>query len=234
MKAIILAAGIGSRLRPLTDEIPKCMIEVNGIKIIENQLNALKENNINDITVVTGYKSSLLEKFIKENYQNIQIIKNENYMETNNMYSMNLAKDFINNDEFIFMNADVFFDKEIIKELILNSEKNLIVCDNGNYLEESMKIVLKENKIIEINKKISQNKAYGTTIDIYKLSKEASKIFFEIINDYINIKNEQNLWTEVAVQDLINKILFKPMDINYKWVEIDNLDDLNQAISIFK
>lgn len=236
MKAVILAAGIGSRLRPLTDNVPKCMVEVNGIKIIERQIKNLLNNGIKEIAVVTGYQHEILNKYLNENFPFIEIIDNKEYLKTNNMYSMFLTKKFVNEESFIFMNADVFFEEMIIKELLEDERENLIVCDNGNYLEESMKIVLDKNEhnILKISKQISKEESYGTTIDVYKLSSSASEKFFSIINNFIIEKKELNLWTEVAVQELLKQEKFYSKDIDFKWVEIDNLEDLEQAKKLFK
>lgn len=234
MRALILAAGIGSRLRPLTDEVPKCMVEVNGIKIIEKQIENLLENGVKDIAVITGYKSNVLEKYIIEKYKNIQIIKNEEYLITNNMYSLFLGSFFIKNKEFILMNADVFFDSVIIKKLLEEPEKNIIVCDKGNYLEESMKIIKKDDRIIEISKTVKEKDSYGATIDVYKFSKEASEVLLEKVNEIINIDNEKNSWTEVAIQEILKEVCFKSLDMNDNWVEIDNNEDLRLAEKIFK
>ena len=106
MKAIILAAGLGSRLRPLTDSIPKCMVEVNGVKIIDRQINNLIANKINDIYV---YKSEILREYLKSHYPFVNVINNSDYENTNNMYSLFLAKDYVIGSDFLLMNADVFF-----------------------------------------------------------------------------------------------------------------------------
>lgn len=236
MKAVILAAGIGSRLRPLTTDIPKCMVEVNGVKIIEQQIKSLLKNNINNILVIVGYKQEKIRKYLQENFSFVNIIENEKYLETNNMYSMSLAKEFVNKESFIFMNADVFFEEKIITELLIDKREDLIVCDNGNYLEESMKIIVnsKEKNIEKISKQIMKEEAYGTTIDIYKLSKKSTIKFFDIIENYIKEKKEMNMWTEVAVQELLKQEKFYSKDIKLKWVEIDNFDDLKLAEKLFK
>ena len=113
MKALILAAGLGSRLRPLTDEVPKCMVKVNGVSIIDKQIQNLKENGVNELFVVTGYKGDILEKHIIEKYNalDIKILHNDVYDRTNNMYSLNMAKDYLYGEEFIMMNSDVFFSR---------------------------------------------------------------------------------------------------------------------------
>lgn len=236
MKAVILAAGIGSRLRPLTNAFPKCMIEVNKIKIIEKQLKNLINNGIKEILIITGYKSEKIKVYLKDEYLNINIIENKDYLITNNMYSLYLAKKFLKGEDFILMNADVFFEEKIVKILLEDQRKNLIVCDKGKYIEESMKIQIEkeEKNIIAINKTISLKKAYGTTIDVYKFSEKAGKKLFEIIDEFIERKKQINLWTEVAIQELFKYEKIYSKDINLKWVEIDNLDDLKQAENLFK
>ena len=205
MKVVILAAGFGSRLRPLTDDRPKCMVEVNNVKIIEKQISNLLKNGINEekITIVTGYKTEKLEKYLKENYPKTNIIINKDYETTNNMYSLYLTKNVVENNDFILMNADVFYEENIIKELLESNRKNLMVCDDGRYIEESMKIVKNENRIIEISKKIKEEDAYGVTIDVYKISKEASIKLFEIIKQFIEVDKDLNSWTEVALNIII-------------------------------
>lgn len=235
MKAVILAAGLGTRLRPLTDNKPKCMVEVNGTKIIEKQLLNLTQNGINpkDICVISGYEADKLENFINDNFGGVNIIRNSDYDKTNNMYSMYLAKDFVKNEEFILMNADVFYESNIITKLIEDSRKNLMVCDDARYIEESMKIIKKGNMIEEISKKIEEKDAYGVTIDVYKFSKEANEKFVNIIVEYIEEKKDLNSWTEVAINELIKKVEFDSLDMKFKWVEIDNHEDLKQAEELF-
>lgn len=233
MKAVILAAGMGTRLRPITEKVPKCMVKVNNETIISNQTNILLDNGIKDILVVGGYKYNILKEHIANISKSIKLLNNEDYDKTNNMYSLYMAKEFINNEDFILLNGDVFFEKEIIKDLISSNYPDLIVCDNDNYIEESMKIIVKDGKIQNISKKISPEESYGTTIDIYKFSSSSAKKLFDIIDNIINKENNLNSWSEVAIDKLFNYVDFKPLDINYKWVEIDNHDDLALAKDLF-
>ena len=233
MKAVILAAGMGTRLRPITEKVPKCMVKVNNETIISNQTNNLLDNGIKDILVVGGYKYNILKEHIANISKSIKLLNNEDYDKTNNMYSLYMAKEFINNEDFILLNGDVFFEKEIIKDLISSNYPDLIVCDNDNYIEESMKIIVKDGKIQNISKKISPEESYGTTIDIYKFSSSSAKKLFDIIDNIINKENNLNSWSEVAIDKLFNYVDFKPLDINYKWVEIDNHDDLALAKDLF-
>lgn len=235
MKAVILAAGVGSRLRPFTEIIPKCMIEVNNVKIIEKQISNLVRNNIKleDIVVVVGYKKEKIEKYLNEVYKGINIIFNKDYEKTNNMYSLNLVKNFVKDEEFILMNADVYFEDKIIEELIAENHGNVIVCDDGIYIEESMKITKQDEKINKISKSISKQDAYGVSIDVYKFSKEGNAELFNIIHNIIYVEKNVNSWTEVAIDMLFEKQDFYSLDMKYRWVEIDNLNDLKHAEELF-
>lgn len=235
MKALILAAGLGSRLRPLTDNVPKCMVEVNGVSIIDKQIENLSSNGINNIYVVTGYKSDVIESHLKEKFEdlNITIIHNNDYDKTNNMYSLNMAKEYLKNECFIMMNSDVFFESNIIRQLINDKYEDLIVCEKDNYNDESMKIVVTDGVVSEISKQIEKNNAYGTSIDVYKFGQESANKLFNIINDYLYVKKDLNSWSEVAINDLLKVAQFKSLDTKSKWMEIDNLFDLEVAEKIF-
>lgn len=236
MKALILAAGLGSRLRPLTDEVPKCMVKVNGVSIIDKQIQNLKENGVRELFIVTGYKGDTLEKYIINKYSDldIKILQNDIYDKTNNMYSLNMAKDYLNGKEFIMMNSDVFFEGEIIDSLIKSDYNNIIVCQPQNYNEESMKVIVNEGIVTHISKQINKCDAYGTSIDVYRFGEEASKQLFDIINIYLNIKKDMNSWSEVAIDDLLKVSKFKTLDTKHKWMEIDNHEDLKIAEEIFE
>lgn len=233
MKALILAAGFGSRLAPITDNLPKSLVSVNGKPILFKQIENLLSNNINDIMIISGYKSEILEKAVKEEYPNIQIKVSKEYATTNNMYSAYLGKEFVNNEPFLMMNADVFFDASVIQTLLSFESNDAIVVDIGNYLEESMKVVEENGKIIEISKQIPQSKALGASIDVYKFSKKGGQAFFEKCADYIENKKELKKWSEVALNDILSTQNFKACPLNGRWFEIDNHEDLAIAEKIF-
>lgn len=235
MKAVILAAGLGSRLRPITNDIPKCMVSVNGIHIIEKQLNNLVKNGVRDICVVTGYKSKVLKKFILSKFSFVKIVDNCRYDETNNMYSLYLCRNFINGEDFLLMNADVFYDANIIEGILCNSQSNMIACETGRYNEESMKItVLGDGSIDHISKQITEDKAYATSIDVYKLGCVAGKLLMDRICYIVEREKNENSWTEVALDEILACVKFYPYAIEGRWFEIDTHDDLLQAERLFK
>jgi choline kinase len=237
MKAVVLAAGVGSRLRPMTNEKPKCLVKTAGKAILQYQLDSYKEAGIVDIAVVVGYEGKAIKEYLKHVKDfNITIIENGDYETTNNMYSLYLAKNFINGEAFILNNADLSIDKNIVSLLVNNKKESLIAVDKGKFNEESMKIEVVEGKILDISKKIEIDRSYGCSIDFYKISKEASNQLFSYITKVVEVDSNLKDWTEVAIQHLLKtKVIdFEPIDINgSRWVEIDNYEDLAQSDMLF-
>ena len=233
MKALILAAGLGSRLSPITDTLPKSLVPVNGTPILFKQIENLKENGIFDITIVSGYKAEVLESAVKEKYPDIRIINSAEYATTNNMYSAYLAKSFVKDEAFLMMNADVFFDASVITALLDFDADDAIVTDIGNYIEESMKVVEENGRLVSISKKISPEDAFGVSIDVYKFSAKGGAAFFDKCSEYIERKNEVKLWSEVALNDILPELNFRPCPLVGRWLEIDNHEDLFAAKLLF-
>jgi len=233
MKALILAAGLGTRLRPITDTTPHPMVEVNGKPIIFKQIDNLLENGIDDIIIVAGYKSEMMIDATNKRYDKVKFIINDVYEITNNMYSAYMAIDHMYGSEFLLMNADVFYDSVILKELIKNEYSNSIVVEEGIYNDENMKVSCIGDRIMKISKLIPEDDAYGVSIDIYKFSKEGSKAFFDKVKEFIEDKKELNQWTEVALNEVLKSVEFKQCPLNGRWMEIDNHEDLKRAENIF-
>lgn len=233
MKALILAAGLGSRIAPVTDNCPKSLVPVNGEPILFRQLDNLIGNGVEDITVVSGYKAEVLEKAVKEKYPAVKIINSVDYAVTNNMYSAYLAKEELYNNEFLMMNADVFFDSSVIKALLSFEGKDAIVTDIGSYAEESMKVTEENGRLTAISKTISEKESLGCSIDVYKFSAEGSRAFFDKCREYIEEKKELKKWSEVALNDILSQVVFTACPVQGRWLEIDNHEDLAAAEKLF-
>lgn len=234
MKALILAAGLGSRLAPITEHCPKSLVPVNGKPILMKQIENLHENGITDITIISGYKADVLEKSVHKLYPEIQIIESKNYETTNNMYSAYLGLQQIGVCDFLMMNADVFFDSSVIKALINFEKPNAIVTDIGNYNEESMKVVETNGKLTQISKTITREAALGSSIDVYKFSGEGGKAFYEQCVEYIENRKELKLWSEVALNEILSVQDFYACPLQGRWFEIDNHEDLAAAEALFR
>ena len=235
MKALILAAGLGTRLAPITNNIPKSLVSVNGQPILFKQIDNLLKNGITDITIVSGYKADILKARVEEKYKGISIVESIDYASTNNMYSAYLGiKHIGTNEGFLMMNADVFFDCSVIAGLLAYPADNAIVTDIGNYLDESMKVVKNHDRLVAISKQISQKDAYGVSIDVYKFGRDGAEAFFNKCKDYIENKKELKKWSEVALNDILQEVKFEACPLIGRWFEIDNHDDLAFAEKLFK
>lgn len=238
MIGVILAAGVGSRLRPMTNDKPKCLVTTAGKTILQYQLDSYIEAGIRDLIIVVGYEGEKIKSYCKHIKNiNITIIDNDNYENTNNMYSLYLAKDFIKGKCFILNNADLSIESSLVKMLVDDKRNDLVAVDVGLYNEESMKLAVNSDGIItDISKQILEPQAYGCSIDFYKFSNASSEIFFDEIENIIEVNKNLKDWTEVAMQRLFvsEALRFEPFDINgLSWVEIDNYDDLALSDEIF-
>jgi len=236
MIAVILAAGEGTRLRPITDTIPKCMIIVGGVPILHHQLDAYYKAGIRKVIVVTGYLSEKIRDYVSKlppNFLDIQLVENLNFASTNNMYSLWLTHDLID-DDILLSNGDVIFDPKIIVLIAKAKQQNLVASDRSQYLEESMKIIVRDGIVTKISKTITPNDAYATSIDLYRLGKKTAHELFSIIETRYIAQNKLNQWTEVALQDLFAVENFEPFDIDGRhWIEIDTPSDLQEAECLF-
>ena len=179
MQAVILAAGMGKRLLDLTINRTKCMVEVAGELIIDRILNDLIKLNLSRIVIVTGHGAKGLEQHVLSNYSGIDIvfIYNELYMNTNNIYSLSLAKDFLIEDDCIILESDIVFQDGILSDLVKSSYSNISVVAKYEYwMEGTMVEIDKSNNITKLISKekfeIERSDLYYKTVNIYKFSKE--------------------------------------------------------------
>lgn len=238
MIAVILAAGVGSRLRPMTNDKPKCLVTSAGKSILQYQLDSYKKAGIKDIVIVVGYEGQAIIEYCKHIKDfNIVIIENTIYEDSNNMYSLYLASSHVKGKPFILNNADLTIDESVVPGLLADPREDLVAVDVGLFNDESMKVSLNEQKFIDnISKQIKADASYGCSIDFYKFSKESSTILFEEIHNIIEVQKNLKDWTEVAMQRLFQaqKVKFEVFDIQQSpWVEIDNYDDLALSDKIF-
>lgn len=234
MKALILAAGFGLRLAPLTNDLPKSLVPVNGKPILVKQIENLRANHIEDITVISGYKAEIMESTIGAQFPGVKFIRSVDYATTNNMYSAFLAREAMGQSPFLMMNADVFFDESVITALLEDPSENAIVTEKGTYIEESMKVVEQNGRLTGIAKTVPAEEALGVSIDVYKFSPDGARAFFDKCAEYICEKKALKLWSEVALNDILSEVPFTACPLKGRWLEIDNMDDLAAAEKLFK
>lgn len=227
MRAILLAAGMGTRLRPLTENTPKSLIKINEEPLLERQLKFLKEIGIEEIYIVTGYLNEKFE-YLKEKY-NVNLIYNKYYNKYNNIYSMFLAKEFLGNSYVI--DADVYLTKNFFKKDLKNScyfsgEKNTpekewkINYDNNNKVS-SIEVVKGKNYILSGISYWSQKDAEIIKDELNKLSGK------------FDLEELHNLYWDDLVKINLDKleVYIEKIEEN-DWYEIDNLQELNELKKI--
>ncbi|WP_455067549.1 aminotransferase class I/II-fold pyridoxal phosphate-dependent enzyme [Parvimonas micra] len=244
MQAVILAAGLGSRLKKLTENHTKSMVEVNGVSLIERMLRILDKKNLTKIVIVTGYKSDFFVNYIKSLKLNTKLtfINNEIYNKTNNIYSMYLAKEEMVNDDSVLLESDLIFEEQIINDILNDPRENLALVDKyERWMDGTCLKINEKEEITDFvpGKLFDFNDAdnYYKTINIYKFSKTFSKdIYFPFLEAFMSA-NGRNDYYETVLKIIIdlgkNHILAKVISDGVKWYEIDDEQDLDIASSIF-
>jgi L-glutamine-phosphate cytidylyltransferase len=233
MKAVILAAGRGTRIRSVHGEHPKCLIEVDGNTILDHQLEALSMAGINDVAIVVGYEKEqiilhLNARFLTNN-QRIHFIENPAFAITNNIYSLWLALDWLRGDSFIVLNADVVFDPGILESALRPCAPISMIID-PLWRDETMKVIIEGDRVIEMSKKISREDFTGTYIGLTVFSKSIQNQFFRKMNKLIGFGRVDEFFN-VAVQQLANEgvhVGFTSTE-GLAWAEIDDPVDLTFA-----
>jgi len=160
MIGVILAAGVGSRLRQMTNKKPKCLVASAGKPILQYQLDSYKNDGVKEIYIVVGYEGSAVKEYCKHIKDiKIYIVENEIYEDSNNMYSLYLLKDVIKGEQFILNNADLTIEDTLITMMLNDERGDLVAVDTGMFNEESMKVsVNDEKKIVDIAKRITKKR----------------------------------------------------------------------------
>jgi len=233
MKAVILAAGRGTRMPRISKEKPKCLIKIGDRSILHRQIHHLKNNDIHDIYIVIGYKSDIVKRSIEEN-TGIHFLENKEYATTDNIYSLYLTKRFVNGKEFILLNGDVVCEEEIIRKVLEKENENVVPIDSKYYDLEELKVRIEDNLVKEIlPKNAPKEKSDGSTIGIFKFSPKGSKMLFDEIERCVK-QEIKNKWFEFAVNRILPELRMIPIDIHgLKWIEVDTEDDILRAEKMF-
>ena len=238
MKAVILAAGVASRLRPLTNHTPKCLLKVGSKNILELTIENLLANTISEIVIVTGYLENQIRDFIDLRFPglNITLLHNELYESTNNIYSLWLARIALNGDDMLLMDSDIIFDHRIIEKLCSSERKNCLALKRHELSEEEIKVRIdQKGRVLEISKEVKLSEAAGESVGIELFGKEVIQALFKVIDRKINVEKNVNQFYEAAFQELINfSHEIYAVDITeYFCMEIDTADDLKLAGELY-
>jgi choline kinase len=233
MKAVILAAGQGTRIRSVHGEHPKCLIEVDNTTILDHQLKALSMAGINDVAIVVGYKKEQIINHVMSrkasHIQRIHFIENPAFAITNNIYSLWLAIEWVRGDSFIVLNADVIFNPEIL-DVAVRPHAPISMIVDPLWRDETMKVVILDDHVIRMSKNISREEFSGTYIGITVFATAIQDRLFHKMEDVIAV-GRVNEFFNVVVQELANEgvpVGYTSTD-GLPWAEIDDPFDLTFA-----
>ncbi len=241
MKAIILAAGYGNRMRPLTNSKHKTLLKINEVTILNNIIDSLIKNKVHDICIVTGYRHNDIIDYLDSKYmvEDFKYIYNEDYKTTNNIYSLALAfENILIDDDILLIESDLIFEHHIISDLISDANKNVALV--GKYQSGMDGTVVKigdDKQILEVIPPHLQDIEFNfkdkyKTLNIYKFSKSFCKSTFSTFLTYYAKVINNNCYYELVLGMLIymqQEKIYASIVENESWIEVDDTNDIRIA-----
>lgn len=243
MQAIILAAGMGKRLGEYTQDNTKCMLIVNGVRLIDRTLEALHSVGVSRVILVVGYKGQNVRDYVGTSYKGIPIeyVENPIYNKTNNIYSLYLAKDYLIEEDTLLLESDSIFDSSVVQKLVDDPNPNLALVDKyESWMDGTVVTLDDERRILRIIDKehfrFEEINDYYKTVNIYKFSKDfSSKYYVPFLTAYSTALGNNEYYEQVlrVILHLRNAPL-KALPLNGElWYEIDDVQDLDIASGLF-
>ena len=235
MKAIILAAGMASRLRPLTLTTPKSLLKVGERSLLQRSMDALIANGVTEFCIVTGYLHEMIEDFVRKQYaDSIQVtfIYNKVYETTNNIYSLWLARPFAEGQEVLLLDSDLLYDPQIVTRVLATDAPNVLTLIRHELGEEEMKVVTDaQGSIKEISKTCNPADAAGESLGIEKMGKEYTKALYRELEPMMNEEHLENVFYERAFERLIPQgHTYQVQDVTEVFsCELDTIEDFENA-----
>lgn len=235
MRAIILAAGTASRLRPLTLHTPKCLLKVGERTLLERSMDTLIKAGIREFCIVTGYLHEKIEDFVKQTYgESIDVcfIHNKDYETTNNIYSLWLARPKADGQEVLLLDSDLLYDGQIVERVLADSHENVLTLIRHELGEEEMKVVMNEDgAITEISKTCNPALAAGESLGIERMGKAYTTALYKELDIMMNQEHLENTFYELAFLRLIALgNTFSVLDVTELFsCELDTIEDFENA-----
>lgn len=230
MRAILLAAGIGRRLKPLTDVTPKSLIRIGKKSVLERMLDSLLKAGIKDICIVVGHLGEKIKKCIGKDYNGtaINYILNPDYR-LGSILSVWAAREYFD-DDTLLMDSDVLFESAILRRLVESKNENCFLMDkNYNETGEEMKIAALNKKVVQIARRITERyDEVGEGVGFFKLSKWHYKELLTVLEEFVADGKDRDY--EDALDKLVRRIPVGFEDITgLRWTEIDFKKDIEKA-----
>jgi choline kinase len=229
MKAIILAAGKGTRLNGV-DLKPKCLFEVGGETLLARQIAALRELQVNDIVIVLGFEAERIRRLYEHT---ASFVINSRFEETSSMYSLWLAREHLL-DGFVVLNCDVLFHPQLLGRLLSSPFDDALLVDlvdkNNNHLgDEEMKVKISDGRVVDIRKDLDPAEADGENVGIVKFSASGARRLIEEMDALIS-RGQLRDWAPRAFREFATRFPLHVISTeDYPWIEIDFPEDYRKA-----
>ena len=243
MQAIILAAGMGKRLGERTRDNTKCMLEVNGVRLIDRLLRCLHEAGVSRIILVVGYKGDKVRKYVGDAYEGIPVhyVENPIYDKTNNIYSLFLARDYMCEEDTLLLESDIVFEPAVLRKILADPYPNLALVDKyESWMDGTVVTLDPEHRIKRFIDKngfrYDEIKSYFKTVNIYKFSKEFStRYYVPFLTAYSTALGNNEYYEQVLrVILLLHDAPIRALPLEGEtWYEIDDIQDLDIAEGMF-
>jgi len=246
VKCIILAAGASTRMRPLTDDIPKCLLHVGGKTILQRTIELVSSAGVERIGIVLGYKAEAVRRFVKQHFPShrIRLMDNPKYESTNNAFSLLLAREFFMNEArrnaplqgLLLLDSDIIFSPDLLPFLLKHDSPNRIaVRVQGEHDQEEIQVQVDGDKnIVMIGKTALPGETFGESIGIEVFSPSATQELFETVERRVRSGSGRTEFYEASFQEMIdNGVQIRAVDTSrFPAVEIDTLEDLEVAENV--
>ncbi len=239
MKAVILLAGMGSRLAELTVSTPKSLLPIGGSNILEHMIRKLTKHDVRSIVIVCGHMQAAIEQYLPQAFPlvEITILRNPDYRTTNTGYSLLLAREQLEGETFIKLDGDVIFDGEILARLVAAGDGWSYACvDRTAVDEEVIKVRCDaEGNISRIGNDVPVTSAAGESIGVERIDERSCATLFTTLEAMLEDPTNHQRYYEVAYDAIVQAgEPFKALDITgLRWVEIDTLEDYELAQRLF-
>ena len=233
MIGVILAAGMAKRLRPLTDERPKCLLTVGQLTLLQRTVDGIIAAGISELVVVTGYRAQMIRDFLTSHYPDLTIhfIDNPDYAHNNNIFSLWLTRPYTEGRDFLLLDSDILFDPQIIPA-VLSAEGSALALNRHELGEEEIKVIVDDqNRVVEISKVCSIEQAIGESVGIEKMEAGYSAALFRELEQMIEGEGLIDIFYERAFERLIPQgHTFTVVDTTrYFSIELDTVEDFENA-----
>ena len=236
MQAVILAAGTGQRLRPITDNLPKCLIQIGEKTLLEYSLDALRKSGIGEVIIVTGFLENMIKEKIGNNYKDVKItfILNEKYDRTGSMYSLSQAKSAIKDKDILLLESDLLYEPQAIKTALNSPFKDCILVSDLSNSGDEVYICVDENfRLRDLGKNVpfeSKINALGELVGISRYSKELLELLFKKAEeDYSQGEFLRHYEEFVFSVNQLGYPVYALLCKGLAWIEIDKKEDLERA-----